>query len=34
MDNISLTFVDKVSILLAFAIAAVIIWQFRFTRHD
>ncbi len=34
MAAIALSFTDKVSILIAFAIAAVIIWQFRFTRHD
>ncbi len=34
MASASLDFIDKVSILLAFAIAALIVWQFRFTRHD
>lgn len=34
MDAYALTFVDKVSILLTFAIVAFIVYQFRFNRHD
>jgi len=27
-------FADKVSIIITFIIVAVIVWQFRFNRHD